>query len=307
MSIVKRLGMGSTFFGFLLLVSIAGIIWYTFVYAIHEQDFQLNLIPCYQDTGCIGGWGEYGRLWGLLNPFFYTQPFYAFNLLVVQIAAVLPQLWLVKKGKLSRNLVYFNIFTSMLFRAGYSQQDVTTTMFAPLASYNPIFSLLFIFQKFGIGWTWNLSDGHWAYMANLTSFEPFVWLYFLLMLWFFLPIVVWIKNTFFKNRFNWKFPTILKLETKATDIRTQLVEFITAAWLSAVIFLAINSVVSGGYLLQICHPWQLNQLQFYNQCTTWITLPETGGMNLQVLVALLSISIGLGVLDVILRLRRRKK
>ncbi len=298
LSIVRRLGMGSLFCGFLLIVSVIGILWYTFIHTVVEADFIFGLPPW-----GIGGWGEYGRLWDWLNPFFYKQPFYAWNLLIVQVLVVLPQFWLVKKGRLSRNLVYFNIFTSFLFRAGYSAQDVTATVFAPLASINPIFTLFFIFQKFGIGWTWNLSDSHWLYMVYLTSFEPFVWAYELLMLWTFLPVIVWMRNTFFKDRFNMKPSKKLVVFPEQKDVKSALIEFVVIAYLSLIVFFAIDSFINGGYLLQICHPWQLGTKGF-DQCTNLITLPTTGGWNYPVLVVMLAGSVVLGIIDVIVRLRR---
>ncbi len=265
------------------------------------QDFTLPITAAGSGAGnCIGGWGEYGRLWVLLNPFFYTQPSYAYNLLVVQILAVLPQLWLVKKGRLSRNLVYFNIFTSFLFRAGYSAQDVTTTVFAPLASINPLFTLLFVFQKMALGWGWlGASDFHWSYMNYLTGFEPFVWLYGLLVFWAFVPVIIWMRNTFFKERFHWKIPAF-KLR-KGYDERSFL---LWSGELAVLAFFFIDHIINGGYILQFCHPWQLGTKGF-DQCNTWITLPLTSGWNFQVMLGLVAGSVILGMIDILVRRHRQ--
>ena len=271
---LRFLGMGSTKLGFVMLVSMIGIFYYTFIFAIHEQDFALGLNPCY-NTGitsaganpsgvdCIGGWGEYGRLWDWLNPFFWTQPLYAICMLGIQTLAMIPQFWLAKKGKIGKKILYANVFTSMLFRASYSYQDVTTTMFASLASWNPLFTALLILQKAPIGWSLDGSDFHVQYFRYLVSFEPMVWLYFVLMFWTVFPVIVWLKNKLFTK------VTIPKIEKIVPMTRKdEIIADLCVIWIAVVVFYGINSFVNGGYLLQICHSWQT-----FNQCYPGVHLP----------------------------------
>jgi len=141
----------------------------------------------------------YGRLWYLLNPFFQQWQLYSLTTVLIYTAIILPQVWLAKRGKIPWSLIILNIVTVIFFRRVQSTQDMTVIAFAPLASINPIFSLLLVAQKMAVGWSWNLQDPYfqdWTYQVHN---NPFQISYFMLILWFVLPIAVWLKRWWDKD------------------------------------------------------------------------------------------------------------
>ncbi len=168
----------------ILIALIVGIVYYAFN-GYYDIDFAHYPIE------------PYGRLWYLLNPFFQQPAQWALMTALVYLLALIPQAWLVKKGKLSRSIVILNVFSALLFRVLHAQQDMTVIMFAPLATVNPLFSLGFILQKVALGWSWDLSDpymqGWFAQVRNAPNVVG-VMAYWLLLFWFLFPIAFYIRK-----------------------------------------------------------------------------------------------------------------
>jgi len=133
----------------------------------------------------------YGRLWYLLNPFFQQWILYSISTVLIYAAVLIPQFWLVKKGRLNGWIVLLNILTVMVFRMNQSSQDITVIMFAPLATINPLFTFLLLAQKIAVGWSWNLSDRYFADWKYQVHNDPFQISYFLLAFWIVIPLIVW--------------------------------------------------------------------------------------------------------------------
>jgi hypothetical protein len=175
------------FLNAILIVSIVEIIWLT--------------INPYFDYDFANYWNQpYGILWFILNPLFQNFQLYRLQVTLIQIPVVALQFWLVKKKKLSKELVVLTLFITMLFRLSSTDQNVSVVMFAPFVELNPLFTLMVILQKFGLGWSWNLSDGHWTgFIAQITNprFHPgwngttFVLPYYLLAAWTVIPLLFW--------------------------------------------------------------------------------------------------------------------
>jgi hypothetical protein len=90
--------------------------------------------------------------------------------------------------------VILNILTAIMFRMNQSSQDLTVIAFAPLATINPLFSLLLVFQKLAIGFSWNLSDPFFIDWIAQARGNPWQITYVYLIGWFFFPILVWMKG-----------------------------------------------------------------------------------------------------------------
>jgi hypothetical protein len=136
----------------------------------------------------------YGRLWYFLNPYFWKSYLYSIISAVSYTLIILPQIWLVKKGKINSWVVVLNIMTAIMFRMNQSNQDLTVIAFAPLATINPLFSILLIVQKMALGFSWNLSDPFWIDWVAQTRGNPWQITYVYLIGWFFFPILVWMKG-----------------------------------------------------------------------------------------------------------------
>ena len=184
----------------ILLALIVGLIYYAFT-PYFDPYFNYYLVQ--------GRFGEvpYGALWYLLNPFFEHPQLWSLMTMSIYLAAIAPQIWLMRKGKLDRIVVFLNIFSAILFRAFHAQQDVTVIMFAPLATVNPLFSILLIVQKFAFGWSWDFSDSHWTNMTGqldncsaLRTNCQGIFVYWLLAFWLFFPIGIYARTRIKKSR-----------------------------------------------------------------------------------------------------------
>ncbi len=104
----------------------------------------------------------YGVLWTWMNPNWWTFDPYKAELTVWVIVFVALEYWLYTKGKMSKWVVIMAQFTNTiwLYIGGY--QHITLTGTAALAFWNPLFVIPWALQKFPLGWSWNLSDTHWA-------------------------------------------------------------------------------------------------------------------------------------------------
>jgi hypothetical protein len=153
----------------------------------------------------------YGILWAMLNPVAGLSSWvYKSYLLLIQVPILLLEWKLVKMKRLSKVMFYMNWMTTILWEYSTQYENITVTMFAPFASINPLFTLLLVFQKLPLGWSWNFSDPHWAcaFAGNGTitegcptlqnridSFGMAKWNfradYILLAFWTIFPVVVW--------------------------------------------------------------------------------------------------------------------
>jgi hypothetical protein len=136
----------------------------------------------------------YGRLWYFLNPYFWNSHLYSIISAVSYTAIILPQIWLVKKKKINAWVVVLNILSAIMFRMNQSSQDLTVIAFAPLATINPLFSILLVIQKLAVGFSWNLSDPFWIDWVAQTRGNPWQITYVYLIAWFVFPILVWLKQ-----------------------------------------------------------------------------------------------------------------
>jgi len=177
------------FLNAILLVSIVGIAWYT--------------IFGYFDLDLATYWGQpYGVLWYALNPLFQNWHLWSYQITAIQAPVAVLQYWLVKKKKISKELWVLTLFMTLLMRVSQTDQNVTVIMFAPFVEITPFATLLVFLQKFGLGWSWNLSDEHWSSFwgqINDPRFHPgftgttFVIPYYLLMAWTIIPLFFWLS------------------------------------------------------------------------------------------------------------------
>jgi hypothetical protein len=162
----------------------------------------------------------YGVLWTWLNPFYWTQLLYKVSLLFIQIPVLAVQYWLMKKGKISKFMFYAIFAQSILWRDWQEFYDITVTMFAPFASINPLFTLLLVFQKLPLGWSFpNITaNPHWQCdfgkglpypecygLGNrITSMFTPTWNYridyWMIGFWVIYPILVWMNRRGWLNR-----------------------------------------------------------------------------------------------------------
>lgn len=171
----------------LLAVSIVGIFWFTF----HPYfDYDLAHYPIQ----------PYGLLWSILNPLFANWQLYRIQVTAIQMPVAAVQYWLVKKGKISKELWVLTLFMTLLMRFANTDQNVTVIMFAPFVEMTPWATALVFLQKFGLGWSLDLSDQHWAgFIAQITNpgFHPglngttFVLPYYMLAAWTIVPLLFW--------------------------------------------------------------------------------------------------------------------
>lgn len=147
----------------------------------------------------------YGWFWTLLNPLYNTQLPYRLIVTAIQLPVIALQLWLVKKGKLNKWMVYLNIFTTIWYRMMINYQDVSNIEFAPLVTINPLFVLVMLIQRYPF-WTLipSLSDPHYqCVVGNCVAFTVDRWAQTLqpsfashitLALWLILPLYAWWKK-----------------------------------------------------------------------------------------------------------------
>jgi hypothetical protein len=170
---------------------IMGLIVATLYYAIKGNTSLLG----YFDEGLSFSYVQpYGRLWYFLNPYFWNSHLYSIISAITYTAIILPQIYLVKKKKINAWVVVLNVLTAVMFRMNQSSQDLTVIAFAPLATINPLFSLLLVAQKLAIGFSWNLSDPFFVDWVAQARGNPWQITYVYLIGWFFSPILVWMKS-----------------------------------------------------------------------------------------------------------------
>ncbi len=146
----------------------------------------------------------YGVLWTWLNPYWETQQPYIFLVSCVTGSMYLFQYWLVRKGKLSKNLVLMNFFSTVFFNVTHVWQEGTKIMFGPLVAINPLFVIPMILQIFPFGWSWDFSDKHWAcgiqgecvdfYNHRLDIARSDFITHIAMVFWMVAPLFIWWRN-----------------------------------------------------------------------------------------------------------------
>jgi hypothetical protein len=124
----------------------------------------------------LRGQNPYGVLWVWLNPQFWTDLPYRMDIMMTVLAQELAMwyFWIVRgmsfRGlRLPKFLFYAGWLQVLIWMRGSVFQNVTVTLFAPLASIAPEIVIPFmLLQKLPIGWSWNFSDAHvWcAFVGN---------------------------------------------------------------------------------------------------------------------------------------------
>jgi hypothetical protein len=147
----------------------------------------------------------YGIVWNWINPLYWTQLPYRTIVTAIQAPVIALQLYLVKKGKLNKWMIYLNIATTVYYRLMINYQDVSNVEFAPFVMMTPLFALSFLIQRYPF-WTLipNLSDPHFqCVIGNCVRFSVDRWAQTLqpsfashitLALWFILPLYAWWKK-----------------------------------------------------------------------------------------------------------------
>jgi hypothetical protein len=109
----------------------------------------------------FGGTTPYSPLWYVFNPFYWTQlPYKLYTMALVMVMTLV--YWkLYKKGKMSFTLIYLWEVQNVIWYSLHITENVTVTLFAPLAMMMPVAALMAPLLKLPIGWSWNLSDSHW--------------------------------------------------------------------------------------------------------------------------------------------------
>ena len=112
----------------------------------------------------------YGVLWVLMNPLYWTNMPYKIFAFACQLAVLIPMLWLVKRGRLNRVMVYLFLLTntySMWF-TGFGANSFM--LFQPFAVISPLFALIGVLQVIPI-WSLSLSDPHLqCFLGNCVAY-----------------------------------------------------------------------------------------------------------------------------------------
>ena len=143
----------------------------------------------------------YSVFWTWLSPYYWKDQPYMFILMIQSLIIYGVQWKLVRMGKINRHVFTLSLLVNTIWVARSIPQYTLTTIFMPLATMNPIFTLFEIILKLPLGWSWNLSDAHWAcgiyqhcswetnglfYLANWGH-------YLTLFMWIF-PTILWLRR-----------------------------------------------------------------------------------------------------------------
>jgi hypothetical protein len=172
-----------------------GIFWGLIVMILYYA----FLSPQY-DFGVVQGNPlAYGYLWYLFNPIHTNRFIWTLTTMIIYFTMLFIQMRLVKKGKLSKFMVYLGIAGVLFCEMFAVQRDVTVIMFAPLASANPLFVIPMFLQKFGfnhIMWQQLTPEKAGIPLGPPAIFEL---QYVVLLFWFVFPTCVWITKRLWKR------------------------------------------------------------------------------------------------------------
>lgn len=103
----------------------------------------------------------YGRLWELLNPFWQVDALYRVFVGFVFFGTALGYWYMASRGWLSQRVFLMYVMTCVMLYSMHGPQNITIVALAPLVGRFPYLALIGVFQKLPVGWSWDLSDGHW--------------------------------------------------------------------------------------------------------------------------------------------------
>jgi hypothetical protein len=157
----------------------------------------------------LGNVIPYGMVWTWMNPYYWITNLYKWVVLGGQLLVMVPMYYLAKKGKLNWTMLHLLLFTTIYFRLMGVFQEVSAVLFAPLATLNPVFSLILLVQKIPF-WSFppTLTDPHYlcsglgqcvGYTVDRVIFlhgalNPDIATHFVIAFWLIAPIYVWWKR-----------------------------------------------------------------------------------------------------------------
>jgi hypothetical protein len=140
----------------------------------------------------------YGFLWYIFNPIHTDRFIWTLTTVGIYFVMLTIQLRQVRKGRLSKWMVYLGLVGVLFCELQAVQRDVTVIMFAPLASMNPLWVIPMFLQKFGF------NHIMWEQLTPAKAGIPigppaiFEFQYVVLLFWFVFPVVVWLIKRWWK-------------------------------------------------------------------------------------------------------------
>lgn len=117
----------------------------------------------------------YSQFWVWLNPFWGTVHQYLWFLFGWQMSFLGIMLFLQKRGKLSWSTIYWSQILNVTLLLLHNPQSIVPLSFVFLTpAFGPLSSTVGVILKMPLGWSWNLSDSHWA-CAFGNSTGPSIW------------------------------------------------------------------------------------------------------------------------------------
>jgi hypothetical protein len=172
-----------------------------------------DAVPLYWDW--VKGQVPYGVLWTWLNPYYWVGDFYQYMIFLAVIAMTAVNWVFVKRGRMPKWVFYGGWLTSILWMRTGVYQNVTVTLFAPLAFVFPFLILFPLLQKIPIGWSFPdmTANAHWRCAFGGTQpysdvssptglmcssaavrwdpFLPYLYSYFVIAFWVLAPMAYW--------------------------------------------------------------------------------------------------------------------
>lgn len=148
----------------------------------------------------------YGWLWYLFNPIHNDRFIWGITTLAVYFTMLKIQFAQVRKGRIAKWLVYLNLGGVLFSQMIGVTRDISVIMFAPLVSWNPLFLIPMVLQKFGFNRTmWEqlnfgkigLPFGNPVLGGTPGIFEV---QYVILLFWFVFPPIVWLVKRLKRRR-----------------------------------------------------------------------------------------------------------
>jgi hypothetical protein len=146
----------------------------------------------------------YSFIWFWLNPVNWGEMNYKLFILIFQFVVMIPMVWLVKKGRLSKYAVYLYLATAIYYRTAAVFQEITPTVFLPFVAINPAFIALFVVQKLLPFSTLSVQNPGWQCFFGSTcgafagtrlevTHQDF-WADLSYLWWMIVPSIVWLKR-----------------------------------------------------------------------------------------------------------------
>ncbi len=141
-----------------------------FIYFTLKAEPDANLSTVYYQ-----GVTPYGVLWTWMNPLYWTNLPYTLAL-AAEVGLVFgAYLWLIKKGKLNKIIVYLDFFIIDWLCAFHAQQNITTIMLVPLITISPLILIPMLFERIPLGWSFPdiTNNIHWwcAFGGNGNGYD----------------------------------------------------------------------------------------------------------------------------------------